>query len=441
MTVLGQKSLASRGLQTLFTHGALGGLSDAQLLDRFVTDRDEAVFGLIVERHGAMVWGVCRRVLRDHHDAEDAFQATFLVLARRAAAIMPREKLGNWLHGVAYQTALKARAKAFQRRVHEKQVMDMPETGGVCAGTRDDRLDLLDHEIHRLPQKYRAPIILCELEGKTHGQAAELLGWPIGTVSGRLSRARSILAKRLRGRTGEAWPMVSASASAPVSLIRSTIKAASGFAAGQTAGVVSTRVAILTEGVLKVMFMTKLKVATAVVVMAALGTTGVKSFSITREADASNPAQAHSAPGRKDAERRAAVDTRDEMKKFEAMWAITGMVNEGVPATEAEKMKGLGRCVIKGDKIAFKTPPEGKGACFSFVVDPSKTPKLISLFTLNEKLEENPNDPILLGIYELKNDTLTIAFGIDRPANIELPPQSKQYRIVLKWARPLRDGD
>ena len=107
---------AVRDLQTLFEVGSLGGLSDGQLLDRFVERREEAVFEAIVRRHGPMVWGVCRRVLRDHHDAEDAFQATFLVLARKAASVMTREKLGNWLYGVAYQTAMKARAMRAKRR-------------------------------------------------------------------------------------------------------------------------------------------------------------------------------------------------------------------------------------------------------------------------------------------------------------------------------------
>ncbi len=109
---------AVREIQTLFEAGSLGGLSDGRLLDRFVVRREEAVFEAIVRRHGPMVWGVCRRVLRDHHDAEDAFQATFFVLARKAASVMIREKLGHWLYGVAYQTAMKARAKRNKRKGH-----------------------------------------------------------------------------------------------------------------------------------------------------------------------------------------------------------------------------------------------------------------------------------------------------------------------------------
>src|SRR5262245_57265609 len=122
-----------------------------------------------------MVWGVCQRVLRDHHDAEDAFQATFLVLARRAAAIQPRETVGNWLYGVAYQTALKARATRAKRRQREARVPDAPEPAATAHGPREELAEVLDRELNGLPDKYRAPIVLCELEGKSHGEAAERL--------------------------------------------------------------------------------------------------------------------------------------------------------------------------------------------------------------------------------------------------------------------------
>jgi RNA polymerase sigma factor (sigma-70 family) len=182
---------AVRDLQTLFGMGVMGALSDGQLLDHFVERREGAAFEAIVHRHGPMVWNVCRRVLRDHHDAEDAFQATFLVLARRAASVMPREKLGNWLYGVAYQTATKARAMRAKRRMREGQVPDMPEPMAEPDDLRDDLAESLDRELSHLPEKYRTPIILCDLEGWTHWEAASRLGWPISTVSSRLSRAKA----------------------------------------------------------------------------------------------------------------------------------------------------------------------------------------------------------------------------------------------------------
>jgi RNA polymerase sigma factor (sigma-70 family) len=444
-----QKGVAVKDLQTLFSVGAIGGLSDAQLLDRFVSRREELVFEAIIQRHGPMAWGVCRRVLRDHHDAEDAFQATFLVLARKAASVMPREKLGNWLYGVAYQTAMKARAKTSRRRGRERQVPDMPEPEGGRENHRDDLLPLLDQELSRLPEKYRIPIVLCDLGGKTYKQAAEQLGWPVGTVSGRLSRARSMLAERLtrRGVTLAGGSLAvllshgSASASVPLSLITSTSRAATKFAAGQAAtGVVSTKVAALTEGVLKTMLMTKLKIATAVL-MVALGTAGTRSFGLSRRAEASSPVKGvkdakstvAEAPPR-DTDRREGLDVQAEMKKLEGTWAITDAAEEGTRATAEHKEKGLGRIVIKGDRMTITTPLAGR-TTFSFSVEPSKSPKLIGLFLLNDKMEEDKQQQVRLGIYELKGDTLTICFGVDRPDSFEVGPGSKRNLLVLKWAK------
>src|SRR5687768_3920755 len=171
-------------------------VSDAQLVGGFLEGRDESAFAALVQRHGPMVLGVCKRILRDHHEAEDAFQATFLVLVRKAASIIPRQMVGNWLYGVAYQTAVRARTIAAKRRARERQVTDMPEA--AASHDRWTALEpLLDQELTRLPDKYRLAVVLCDLEGKSRKQAAEQLDCPEGTVSGRLARARKMLAKRL----------------------------------------------------------------------------------------------------------------------------------------------------------------------------------------------------------------------------------------------------
>ncbi len=264
-----------RNLRNLYEAGSVAGLSDVRLLERFVTRREKACLEALVLRHGPMVWGVCRRVLRDHHDAEDAFQTTFLVLARKAASIRPPEKVGNWLYGVAYQTARKARATTARTRTRERQVPDVPEPEASPSDPRNDLAELLDRELSRLPEKYRTPLILCELEGKTHRAAAACLGWPIGTVSGRLSRARALLARRLT-RRGVTLPGMSlaaflapsqgtASSCVPASLLSSTVKAGRLFAAGRagTAGVISPEVAALTKEVLKAMQLSRIKIATA----------------------------------------------------------------------------------------------------------------------------------------------------------------------------------
>jgi RNA polymerase sigma factor (sigma-70 family) len=256
-----------------------GGMTDRQLLDRFLTAREEAAFEALVRRHGPMVLGVCRRVLVHLHDAEDAFQATFLIMVRKASSIVARETVGNWLFGVAFRTAQKARAAAARRRVKEKQ-MSRPEA--VEEDVWRELRPLLDQELNRLPDKYREPVILCDVEGNTRKEAARRLGWPEGTLSGRLSRARVMLAKRLArhglalsgGAVAVALSHNAASACVPAPLVSSTVQAAAWVAAGHAAaGVVSAPVAALTEGVMKAMLMTKLKIATAIVL--AVGLIGI----------------------------------------------------------------------------------------------------------------------------------------------------------------------
>jgi RNA polymerase sigma factor (sigma-70 family) len=253
------------------------GLGDGQLLGCFIEHRDECAFAALVKRHGPLVWGVCRRLLR-HHDAEDAFQATFLVLARKAASVVPREMVANWLYGVAHQTALQARRTAARRGARERPVTDMPEPPAVQQDLWNDLRPLLDEELSRLPDKYRAVIILCDLEGKTRKEAARQLRVPEGTVAGRLARARTMLARRLTRRgvslSGGALAAVLsqkvASADVPLAVVSATIGAASSYAAGQAAtGVISAPAAALTEGVLKTMLMSKLKVATGVLLVVA----------------------------------------------------------------------------------------------------------------------------------------------------------------------------
>src|SRR5205823_8675279 len=165
-----QMSEVIQHLRRVLRDGA--GLADGQLLEDYLSRRDEAALAALVRRHGPMVWGVCRRVLRNHHDAEDAFQATFLVLVRKAASIVPREMVANWLYGVAHQTALKARATAAKRKGRERQVTQMPEPAVTEQDLWTDLLPLLDQELSRLPDKYRSVIILCDLEGKTRKEAA-----------------------------------------------------------------------------------------------------------------------------------------------------------------------------------------------------------------------------------------------------------------------------
>src|SRR5579871_1034162 len=173
--------------------------SDGQLLERFLRDRDRLALETLVRRHAPMVWGVCRRTLTRQDDAEDAFQATFLVLLRKADTVRPRERLANWLYGVAYKTARKARQKIAIHYSHEKQTDTMPE---ALAEAHEDAFDpeslaQLDRALHELPPKYRTAVVLCALEGKSLGDVALQLRLPPGTVASRLARGRQMLAQRL----------------------------------------------------------------------------------------------------------------------------------------------------------------------------------------------------------------------------------------------------
>jgi RNA polymerase sigma factor (sigma-70 family) len=211
---------------------------DGQLLQRFVGQQDETAFAALLRRHGPMVLGVCRQVLTDAQDAEDAFQAVFLVLARKAASIRERESLAAWLHQVAVNIARTARSSAARRRIHERQAAAMSGIRSVEAVPPGDWQPLLHEEVNRLPQKYRIPIVLCHLDGKTTEQAARQLGWPVGTVKSRLARARDMLRRRLTRRglavsTGGlalALAQGTASGGVPDVLLRATLRAVVPFA-------------------------------------------------------------------------------------------------------------------------------------------------------------------------------------------------------------------
>jgi RNA polymerase sigma factor (sigma-70 family) len=251
-------------------------LTDGQLLECFVSRREPAALEALVRRHAPMVWGVCRRVLRNHHDAEDAFQAAFLVLVRKAAAIRCPAQLGNWLYGVAHQTALKARATRAKRKERERPLADMPEPILTDQDLWHDVKPLLDQEVSRLPEKYRTVVVLCDLEGKTGREAARHLGLPQGTVASRLARARMLLAKRLArhglavsgGALAGVLAQQGASASVPALAMTTTIKAVTRVAAGEAASsLISAKVAGLVEGVTKAMLLKKLKTMTAVMLV------------------------------------------------------------------------------------------------------------------------------------------------------------------------------
>jgi RNA polymerase sigma factor (sigma-70 family) len=308
-----------------------GGLSDGQLLGRFVGARDESAFAALVRRHGPMVLGVCRRVLGDFHDAEDAFQATFLVLARKAGSVVRRDSLGCWLYQVAYHTALEAGTARARRRARERPMNDMPHPEVAPAEARDWR-PLLDQELSRLPEKYRAAIVLCDLEGRTRRDVARLLGVPEGTLSSRLAAGRQRLAKRLAacgvtlsgGALAVALGEGSASGQVPAGLVNLTAKGAALVVAGQAA--VSTPAVALMKGVMRAMLLKKLRLAAgAVLVLAALGLAGLGYHA------GGGPGAAQAAPPEKPRNELEALRNENELLKLNLL-----VVLEKVRAQEGE---------------------------------------------------------------------------------------------------------
>jgi RNA polymerase sigma factor (sigma-70 family) len=260
---------ALRDIDALFRLGVVSGMSDGQLLERFAAQagsESELAFEAIVRRHGPMVLGVCRRVLRDEHAAEDAFQATFMVLALRPHAIRTPESSGPWLHGVAMRIA--RRTLVLQRRRREEPILspDLVDPSAQSTALADLQ-SVIDEELSRLPDKYRQPVVLCYLEGQTQDEAARVLGWTKGTVSGRLARAKDLLRHRLTrrglapsaGLFAVALTSETASATVPASMLLPTVRAATAAILGGTqTGLVTGRVASLAREAIKVMVLGRL---------------------------------------------------------------------------------------------------------------------------------------------------------------------------------------
>jgi RNA polymerase sigma factor (sigma-70 family) len=267
------RGIVLRQIDRLFGEGTLTGLGDGQLLERYLTRRDEDAFEAIVDQHGPMVLGLCRRMLRDPRDIEDAFQATFLVLVRKAPAIRDRALLSSWLYGVAYRVARRARTRTLRRRDRESTVGELEVAAEPEPSGRSEFDPMLDQELGRLPEKYRGPLVLCYLRGRTHDQAAEELRCPVGTVRSRLARGRELLRKRLV-RRGYA-PTVPAAllggdttlparlllATVPPPLGAATVRAALGFGSSSIfkAGAVAASSVVLAQGVLTTMKLAQLR--------------------------------------------------------------------------------------------------------------------------------------------------------------------------------------
>jgi RNA polymerase sigma factor (sigma-70 family) len=331
--------------------------------------RDEAAFESLVRRHGPLVWGVCLRLLDDPSDAEDAFQATFFVLARKAAAIRQRELLANWLYGVARRTARKARSLRGRRRGHERQVATMPEPNLPRKHIWAEVSPILDAELARLAEKYRQPILLCYLEGLTRREAAAALGWPPGTVAGRLARALNLLRTRL-SRRGLILPAgvlavalaERASAAVPPALLVSVTRAAPRVAAeGLTAGAVSAAVAALTKGTLQAMNTAKIvRTVAPLLVFGLLLASGAAVLSNV-------PAGAEPAPS----------------PSFASAAAVPGVAADATPVPVQGKDKG--QPPVKGNESRRLTPEQALALIREYLQDDVRARTVLDKLKVKER--------------------------------------------------------
>jgi RNA polymerase sigma factor (sigma-70 family) len=400
----GQPDSLIRSLRRVATWSQSADLTDDRLLESYLRSRDEASFEVLLHRHGPMVLGVCRRILQNDADAHDAFQATFLVFLRKAATIIPRAMVGNWLYGVAYKTALKAQAMNRQRRAKERKAR-VNARPVAAPQALQDRLEVLDEVLSRLPAKYRSAIVLCDLEGKTIKEAASQLHCPPGTVASRLAGGRALLARRLTryglcltaGSVAQGLAQGAVPPSIPKPLIASTLKAAATVAAGQeVANVMSTKVVALTERVVQAMLIAKLKtLATVLLGMAVLGGGGVLcSYRTLKAAPEQAPAATVAV--------RTVADEKPKSDKelIQGTWIpVSGEQNgEKLPK---EKFEG-GKMVFTEDKITLQVLEKGQAREGTYTIDADKKPKEIDMTFGNATM---------MGLYELKGKTLKVVMS------------------------------
>jgi RNA polymerase sigma factor (sigma-70 family) len=419
--------------------------TDAQLLERFLAQRDEDAFELLVWRHERLVLSACRRILHDAQDAEDAFQATFLTLVRRAGAISRGQALASWLYQVACRIALRARAGLAARAGRERQGLDL---AGIPAAADDpaerrELSPLLDEEISRLPEKYRAPVVLCYLEGRTYDEAARRLGCPLGTLATRLGHARERLRARLvrrgvglgAGALAEILCERAAAAAAPGALVSATVRAAASVAAGRAAaGVVTPQVAAMTEGALRAMLMTKLRIAAALLLAAGLLGGGVTLLAPGGPvARAAGEAKKEAAPKGGEAGK-----AQTDRERLQGTWLVVGAEEQGEKVSEKALKEAKETFVVKGETMTYCRDGTAQ-VTMKIRLDPGKMPTTVDLEFTDGKEKGYKNH----AIYRLDGDTLRLRmndkFGgnsvNERPASFSTTEGKEAVLFILKRAQ------
>jgi RNA polymerase sigma factor (sigma-70 family) len=402
------RAVLFKQIDRLYRDGTFTAQSDGQLLDRYLSYRDEGAFEAIVNLHGPMVLSLCRRFLRDPRDIEDAFQATFLILARKAGSIRRREVLSSWLYGVAYRIAVRARSEVLKRRSVETGVPLLDDPADVASRDVDEIGPVLDQELSRLPEKYRAPIVLCYLKEQTHDQAAAELRWPVGTVRSRLARGRELLKQRLTRRgcspatamlgMGTGFSIRSFTASVPQPLVETTVAAAGRYLWGASSGAgpaalacssissLSGSATALAQGVLTTMAFTQIKLISAGLTAVGLLAGGLGAGAWALGSPGPDQQEATTTPVQKPAEKAVA---RPHNSDFVPKTALPEAVASPLPGVEA-RLADLER---KLDMLLQRLNPPQLGP------DTLPPPRLPS------EVERSP-------------------FEMEPPAQTQLPPQS-----------------
>jgi RNA polymerase sigma factor (sigma-70 family) len=406
---------------------------DAELLADFIARREESAFTALVRRHGPMVLAVCRRVVGNPHDADDAFQAAFLVLARKSASIVDRGLLANWLYGVAYRTALEARTRMLRRSAAETTLPNFPDPAGEPADDNAELLALLDRELNRLADKYRVPVVLCELEGRSRREAAELLGIPEGTLSSRLAAARRMLADRLLrrgvavsvGAVTAALSHRAASASVPASLIARAVTAATSDSGAPT-------VVALSQGVLKAMLLKKLQMT------AALSLLGIGTVVLTFGLGAGRPAAAQPDDKPKPSPVEKPPETKPGKGSLLGGWKIIKATANG---REESADHGPTALFFGADK-GYMMGKDDLFAAFTYKVDGTAKPNHIDLVLDGEAVVGKTHK--LIGLIELSGEFMKLALseGADaRPEAFESKEGSRTIVLVLQRDKDVKEPD
>jgi len=420
---IGQSAAVRQAVHSLWSAGVCAGLTDSQLLDRFSSAPAEeagAAFDALMQRHGPMVLRVCRDILADPNDADDAFQATFLVLVRCTASIRDRDSLASWLYGAARRVALRARADMARRREIESRGARLASSAARDLEPFPDGSALLE-EVDRLPVNYRAPIVLCYLEGSTHEGAARQLGWQVGTVRGRLARARELLKTRLirRGVTASAALAVlegsqgSARAAVPAALRDSMVHSAVRIASGKTiSAVASARITSWTESASTLIGRSRWWQGAGLLI--SIGAAGIGLGLVMAGAPPlQQPPQPQPATSPESHQDRSA--NLREMLRLKGTWTSPQTVTWNVGGKPQPPKAYKLIYSIDRDTITTTDDDGFASRTYRFAVDPNQTPKRIDLTELNTGLE-------LRGIYKLEGETLTICEGLDRPKEFREGP-------------------